>query len=108
MDEDLKCVAEAAAEFVAGGGNPLIDFLEAIDPQTVLSLLSRLSAAAERERELVEALREADEALCDYACATDDTPCIRSGSQCGDMCGEPAVFARQRIARALQAKEAGE
>jgi hypothetical protein len=56
MDEDLKRVAEAAAEFVAGGENPLTDFLNAIDPPTVLSLLSRLSAAAERERELVEAL----------------------------------------------------
>ena len=70
--------------------------------------LYALISAAERERELVEALREADEALRDYACATDDTPCIRSKGQCDAMCGEPAVFARQSIARALQAKEAGE
>jgi hypothetical protein len=32
-------------------------FAATFDPPTVLSLLSRLSAAAERERELVEALR---------------------------------------------------
>jgi hypothetical protein len=57
MDEDLKRVAEAAAEFVAGGENPLTAYLTAFPPAVALSLFFRLSAAADRERELVEALR---------------------------------------------------
>jgi predicted deacylase len=53
-DEDLKRVAEAAAEFVANGENPLTAYLTAFPPAVALSLLSRLSAAAERERELLK------------------------------------------------------
>ena len=64
----------------------------------------RETAEAQRDAAL-EALKEADEALCDYACATDDVPCKRSASQCNEMCGEPAVFARQAIARASRTLE---
>ena len=65
-----------------------------------------IAAEAQRDAAL-KALKEADEALCDYACATDDVPCKRSASQCNEMCGEPAVFARQAIARASRTLEGG-
>jgi FtsZ-binding cell division protein ZapB len=66
-----------------------------------------IAAEAQRDAAL-KALKEADEALCDYACATDDVPCKRSASQCNEMCGEPAVFARQAIARASRTLEGGQ
>jgi hypothetical protein len=74
MDEDLKRVADTARNAEAGYGHcgeglaegkdrqsahrdALKEFIATFDPPTVLNLLSRLSAAAERERVLVEALR---------------------------------------------------
>ena len=68
-------------------------------------LLARAETAEAQRDAALEALKEADEALCDYACATDDVPCKRSASQCNEMCGEPAVFARQAIARASRTLE---
>ena len=72
----------------------------------VYSATTTRAETAEAQRDAaLKALKEADEALCDYACATDDVPCKRSSSQCNEMCGEPAVFARQAIARAYRALE---
>ena len=81
LDEDLKRVAEAAVpvwledhQNTPGDVQRYVEnrrqlpaaqeaFRTTFDPPTVLSLLSRLSAAAERERDLVEALRPFAEAV---------------------------------------------
>jgi prophage DNA circulation protein len=68
--------------------------------QREIDAIARAETAEAQRDAALKALKEADEALCDYACATDDVPCKRSASQCNEMCGEPAVFARQAIARA--------
>jgi len=127
-DEDLKRVAEAAAEFVANGENPLTAYLTAFPPAVALSLLSRLSAAAERERELLksgeywldrhcddtaalhaaaERERELVEALTRLANAANNVGCAFFDMD--DMTLEVVIEMQQATAdaRALQAKEAG-
>ncbi len=61
---------------------------------------------SDRERALVEAAREAVEALCNHAChAGENAPCIRSKDQCHAECGKLAGDAFLTLFAALSQYE---
>lgn len=62
--------------------DPLVDASD-----EVLELVCELQARIEA---LEGALREAREALCDYACHAENAPCLRSPDQCQTQCGKTA------------------
>jgi len=96
-DEDLKRVADFIRRIETGPEYTAVSYSPTLAAD-LTALLSRLSEAAERERELVEALSGLVDAI-DYR----ETPeGRRSYAILGTM---PVAFHR---ARALQAKEVGE